>query len=263
MRPPVTLPCLVAAFAGCVDPLPEGDPFFEPAAIYVEGAFGFDAAAGRAVAYAVAGEVVNPSITVVAVRTAYFDTLDDADRCEVVLEHDPTSGGLRAAPWVDEASEDGETTVWFGFTMPQTASVTSDCEEWDPEVWGEDPGAAIAAWSWGLGIATFDEEVQAELEDAVTGQYGDPAWEDAWDPVVFGGGFYWSGAEDDLPGGYLNNDYAFGALVDATFALVLDTDGYSINVPAAEVVDGTPPSGAYAVRYWYGLDADLLHPTNL
>jgi len=179
-----------------------------------------------------------------------------------MLEHDPLDGDLSAAPWVDEVSE-GDPTVWFGFTMPDTATVTTDCEEWDPDVWGEDPGATMAGWSWGLGIATFDEEVEAELEDAVTSQYGEDAWDDTWDPVVFGGGFHWSGAEDEFPGGFLNNDYAFAATVDASFALVVDENGNTTNVPAEEVVDGTPPSGAYAVRYWYGLDADLVQPTNL
>jgi len=263
MRIPLAVPCLVVPLAGCVESVTEESPYFEPVAVYVEGAFGYDASTGRAVAYTVEGEPVNPSITVMAVRDAWFDTYDDADRCTVVIEHDASTRPLRSAAWVDEASEEGTQTVWFGFDLPPSAAVTTDCEDWDPRVWGDDPGAAIASWSWGLGIATFDEGVETELEDAVTQQYGDQAWEDTWKPVVFGGGFHWSGAEDDLPGGFLDNDYAFGAVVDASLALVLDRDGNTTNLAASDVVDGTLPSGAYALRYWYGIDAELLHPTNL
>jgi hypothetical protein len=256
MRPVLFLVPILAI--GCDEPSEE-DLFFEPAALYVEGGFGYDAATENAVAYTVEGDPVNPSIALVAVRDEWFDSFDDADRCTVVLEHDPTNGDLPAAPWVDEVSDDG---VWFGFTMPDTATVTTDCTEWDPDVWG-DPGTALATWTWGLGIAAFDADVEEELEDAVTAQYGEGAWEDSWEPVVFGGGFYWSGAEDQFPGGFLNNDYAFAATVDASFALVIDANGNTTSVPATDVVDGTLPSGAYAVRYWYGLDADLVQPTNL
>lgn len=244
-------PTALLALAACT-PTSE---WFEPAVFYVEGTFAYDAAADTAVAYASENGAVGPAVLVSIASTEWFETFDDLDRCTVVLRHLGEEPLPRAA-WVAESQ------AWFGFDAPVAADVTSDCEGWDPEVWGDDPAAAVASWGWGLGIGDIDEEVNGEVRDTVIAADGESTWEDEWQPAVFGGGFRWSGAADRFDGGFAPNGYAFGLFVDAEFALVVENDALQ-GIPATDVADGAPPTGAYVVEQWFGIDADLLAPTNL
>lgn len=229
--------------AGCVAPGEE--PAFQPDVLFVEGVFGYDAAQDAAVAYTVDGEVVPPTLILGLATSTWFQTGAADERCDVVARHDPEGGPLPRAPWAAELA--------FGFDLPADLAVESGCEGF----WG-DPAATLLAGRWGLGVGPVDEALAAELEDAVVSQGG--AWEADWAPVLLGGGFYWSEAEDAFPEGFVPHDYAFAAAVDEDLRLVLDEEGQSVTLPAADVVDGAPPSGAYILRSWFGVDADLAAP---
>jgi hypothetical protein len=130
------------------------------------------------------------------------------------------------------------------------------------QTWGDDPGAVVAAWGWGLGIGALDEDVGDELRAAVVDADGEEVWVDTWEPAVFGGGFRWSGADERFDAGFAPNGYAFGLVVDEAFEVIAQ-DGSNVAIPASELADGAPPEGAYLVKPWFGIDADLLAPTNL
>lgn len=241
----------LVTLSACVPP--PGGEYFEPAAFFVEGTFAYDAVADEAVGYATSEGEVEPFVALIAVREAWFETFDDAHRCSIVLQHPGPHPRTTQVP--DE--------VWFAFALPDDATVTTDCTGWDPAVWGDDPASVLAGSTWGLGLGPLDPDVEEQLQSAVIAQSDEATWQDAWVPLVFGGGVLWSGAEERTPHGWLPNDYAFAAEVDDDFVREVDAQGEAIPVPVSEVVDGTPPTAAYVLRSWYGLQADLLHPTNL
>ena len=74
---------------------------------------------------------------------------------------------------------------------------------------------------------------------------------------MFGGGFRWSGAGDRFDAAFAPNGYAYGLLVDGSFVIADES------IPVSELEDGSPPTGAYTVQPWFGIDAALLAPTNL
>lgn len=117
----------------------------------------------------------------------------------------------------------------------------------------------IRAWTWGLGLGALNEDVAADLEATVRQQEGEGAWEEAWAPILLGGGYHWSGAPSRFAGGFLPNDYAVAVEVDETYALVRDAE----DRPAYKAIDTFPSTAAYNIAPWFGVDAALLLPTNL
>ena len=214
---------------------------FEPDVLFVEGVFGYDADLDAAVAYSVDGDAVPPTLVFGLATASWFETGLASERCDIVVQHD--GDPLPREAWASALA--------VGFDLPADAAVEDGCEGvWDDE--------ALLAGAWGLGVGALDEGVAEELEAAVLAQGG--AWQEDWEPVVFGGGFYWEDAADTFADGYVPHDYAFAAAVDDDLAMILDDEGDSASLPADDVLDGEPPDGAYIVRAWLGIDADLLAP---
>lgn len=247
MRWTITL----AWIAGCVPEPPSTSDAFEPYAFYVDGTFAWRADEATVDGWTLGADRVEPAVTVTVYDARFFDAGDPTWTCAVTLWWDTESRGpLDAAPWTDN-------DPIAGVELPFAAVRTSDCPQW-PSAWGPDPGRTVAAWTWGLGVGPLDGLVEASLSAAVDRDAAG-AWEAEWAPVVLGGGFRWSGADDDAGAAYLSNGYAFAVQVDDTLAAVLDDEGNTRNVPAADVLTA-PPTAAYVVRAWYGVDASLLQP---
>jgi len=242
---------LLLALAGC-SPSPIS---FTPAVVYVDGAFGYDAGTDEAVSYDAGSGPVPPTVRLTVASDRWLQTHDSADECTITLQAGPDP--LARADWMADGG------AWFGFTLPDTATVTTDCTGWDPAVWGSDPAVLAQGTQWGLGIAPEDPDVAAQLQDAVVTQYGQDTWDQVWAPAVFGGGFHWSGAAARFAGQYVGHDYAYALQIDDQGVVVLDGSGNATPLPASDVSDGTPPTGAYQVQSWFGIDAALLRPTNL
>jgi hypothetical protein len=243
---------IALALAGCA----ATPAWFTPAAVYVDGSFGYDAASDSAVAYDDGGSPVPPTVRLTVASDQWFRTFQSADECTITLQAAATDA-LPRADWATAAG------AWFGFTLPDTATVTTDCTGWDPAVWGADPAAIAPPAAWGLGIAPVDADVESQVRAAVIAGPGQDTWDQVWAPSVFGAGFHWSGAGDGFAGDYVGDGYAYVLQVDSQGALVTDASGNGIPLLASDVADGTPPSGAYQVQAWFGLEAALLRPTNL
>ena len=237
--------------------------FYEPTGFFVDGIFAFDAVNNEI------GPFTNPDLDD-QIPTQVLITLqdDNGDTCETLIT---TLTVLPAPAWLSTES------AYAGFTLDDAVTVQSNCTDldFDPGVFGtaDELVDRIAAFTWGLGVSDLpdsdDLPIASSLEDAVVSQLDQQAWNDDWAPFVVGGGFHVISGADD-PGQYLNFDFTFGFEIDENRKLTfVDVDNSGdFNPPdsgegdtltplaAADIEDGTTPSGVYNLSAFFGAGVD-------
>lgn len=239
-----------ALLGGCVVDVPAVvDPRFSPDVIYASGRFAWDPVALRAVPYRADGVEQPIALRILALDGRWFDTGEDAYRCELTLS---TTRPRRLAEWAVAAGPD----VSFGLVMPDDAALDGVCPAHDEDRWG-DLDAALTAGPWGLGVGALDplvaDRVRADVE-ASGGAWG------ALAPTLIGGGFHWGPLANALPGAYAPNDAVVAYALEADGALSLDGAGQPVPLLAADALADPLPRALYVIDAVYGVDAAFLEP---
>ena len=233
------------------DTEPPPPSYFEPYLFVVGGGFGYDATTDQAVPYFIPGET-DASTPWMSIEI-YNE--DFSEGCGILFSY---NGNIDGADWAGEAG------AHFGFTMPADATVDSNCENWDPDVWGEDPSAMFTQFSWGLGVSDLSSDVETAVKTNVNDGGGD--WDADFAPYVIGGGQYWDAlvGSDDYPGGFAAFAYTWSVAVDDSMTLVFDDangngtqeedEDLTLNLASA----AHPTTGYYRVMGAYGFYTDIL-----
>jgi hypothetical protein len=198
----------------------------------VTGIFAFDDATDQHVPYVVAGGGPAPLsilVTLYDSSVQYSGIVDDTTTCTVSLEHD---GSLPIAAWVEAHG------AWAGFDLPRGATVRDGCRGvfgLPPEFAG-DVGAAVAQWSWGVGVGPIDPYVEEEISGSIS-----PSEWAALEPNLVGGViisplFAAATTATTASDGFSNSGFSLGYEVDGNFEIVVGGTGEPNPLPK-EVID--------------------------
>jgi hypothetical protein len=256
--------------------------YLEPIALVVRGAFAYDPDLETTRTYYLDEHDAwaMPPWMELEITLRDPDTLEES-KCFVSLQS--TDEALSLADWASDAAP---AALWFGAELG-APSVTDNCFDLDPQLWGDDIAATVEASSWGIGVGDLRSELTTGgkdcLEAAVIASSGTEEWEEHWSDYVFGGGVFSSAMDtDDVhPGGIDTWAYGFAYEVDDGFVMQFEDEpdtghhddeqqaglrsgDHPIPIPRTEIEAASGlPRAVYTVSLWTPLNpADLLGPVD-
>lgn len=202
-----------------VTPVDTAPEFKEIETLTVAAQFGYDPASGTAVATVFEGTSLPPTFEILLGPPRWNGDTRSGLHCSVY--YDLT--GLPVVP--TEGS-------FLSITIPGDTPTTTDCEDLDPELWGEDPSEAFRPATLGVQVTALPTAVRDWLADqsAELDYFAGAAFQVE---AIFG---------EDSDFGYTN---VFET--DASLTLQLDGDDAPIRITGT-ALESTPPVGWYSVN---------------
>jgi hypothetical protein len=153
------------------------------------------------------------------------------------------------------AKTDIDHTGFILDTIAESSTFQTDCDNLDPDVWG-DIETTLGAFTFGGGVGNPHADVEANFDAIATGNKIDPA-------IMAGGGFFvgpTGGAAAD--GDYIAASWSLGFALDETFTTVSDDAGAPVFLQGSDIVNetGVPPTAYYRVFPAYVFGVDFLLP---
>lgn len=241
-----------------VDTAPTGDDYAVDGAFWgVTGRFAFDDERDLHVPYVEPGAGPSPiAIDVVIVDSSiqYTGILDPSTSCTVTLEYDGQLGV--ASTWVDAHG------VWAGFDLPPNPTVKDGCRGYFglPSEIASDVGAAVAQWTWGIGVGPALDPV---IEDQLRNTLSPSEWA-ALEPNIVAGAIvnpiFAAAATNPSPDGFANSGFALGYEVDGNFEIEVGGTGSAspLTRETIEAAETGLATGYYEVVMGYWTNAAVL-----
>ena len=202
-----------------VTPVDTAPEFNRIGTLSVSAQFGYDPVSGTAVATVFDGTPLPPTFEIQLAPPDWDGNISSRVHCSVY--YDVT--GLPVVPVEGQV---------LSLAVPGDTPTTTDCEDLDPEEWGEDPSEAFRPTPLGVQVGTLTTEVQTWL----TGQSA---------PLEFyaGGSFQVAGIFGE------DSDFAYTNVyeTDETLTLQLDGDDAPIRLEST-ALEPAAPVGWYTVN---------------
>lgn len=181
-----------------------------------------------------------PYITVMFVEQEYFNNYNGAYACTWTGDMD-----------IVQPVELGEPSLWNAWEV-QLTLITTDCENFEPAVWGSDtPTAKLENIRLAVGYGPMSNEMRTSFQQAVQ------SWGEDWNeyrPYTFS---TWFGFQDGF-GGWdaAEVDFSFAYELAPEGGMVYGSGGENVMVNLEET--NPPPIGLYASEAWMGFYANVI-----